>query len=113
MNEPQTDLQNGSVKELNQQCAELRRVNNLLFGALIITSFTLTAYLGLEGRRADAELSDAKQRATQSAQFIQQDVTDIKAFYSKLSDYAHTHPDFQNRVLSKFRLNNSSTAKTK
>lgn len=113
MNEPQSDLQNGSVEELNKECAELRRVNNLLFGALIITSFTLTAYLGLEGRRADAELTDAKQRAEQAGQFIQQDVTDIKAFYSKLSDYARVHPDFQNRVLSKFRLNNSSTTKAK
>lgn len=105
MNEPENDFQSASREAMEENCGELRRMVNLLFGALVVSSFTLTAYLGLEGVRAAQEAAQGKQRLDEIGRAVQQDQAVIQVFYSKLEEFARTHPDFQNRVLSKYTMN--------
>lgn len=114
MNEPDGNLQSGSgAAAPEEKWAELNRVTNLLFAALVVTSFTVTTYLGLQSRRAAADAVLAKQRADEALRNVQQDDAVIQAFYSRLEDFGHTHPDFQARVLSKFKITGTNAPATK
>jgi hypothetical protein len=112
MNEPENDLQSGSrLTELEGQCGELRRMVNMLFGALVLTSFSLTAYLGLQGKRAAQESVDARHELDYYAQLVQQDDAAIQTFYSRLQEFGRTHPDVVNRILSKYKVNTPPAGK--
>lgn len=105
MNEPESELQSGSgAAALEEKFAELNRVTNLLFAALVVISFTFTTYLGVLSRRTAADAAVAKQHADDALRAVQQDDAVIQAFYSRLQEFGHTHPDFQARVLSKFKI---------
>ena len=108
MNEPGTDLQNSSRPVDAEESVEtLRRQVNLLFGGFLISSITLTAFLGLQARRASAELMEARAVATQQYTINKQDVASIEVIYSKLAEFGRTHPDFQKRILSRYQFDAS------
>ena len=109
MNEPENNLQDTSRSVAGGETYEgLRRQINLLFGALIVTSFTLTAYLGLQARRASVELLAIQPRADEATKLIQQDDTSVKEAFSKLEEFGRTHPDFQATILSKYKVNTNA-----
>ena len=93
------------------QIEDLRRQTNLLFGALIIVSFTLTVYLGLQARRASKDLVEAQNAAEQSHQMVQQENLAAGGTIEKLKDFARTHPDFdKQQILPMFRVNTNAPA---
>jgi hypothetical protein len=109
MNEPGNDLQTDLRSPEDAETVEsLRRQINLLFGGLIITSFTLTAYLGLEARRASADLVAIQQNADQVARISQQEGQAMQSDFVKLSEFARTHPDFQKQIFAKYKFNTNS-----
>ena len=111
MNEPGIDPQNISRPVDSEDSVEpLRRQMNLLFGGLLISSLTLTAYLGLQARRASADLVMVRAHEAEQFKMNQQDSASIQSVYAKLSDFARTHPDFQKQILSRFQFNNSTNA---
>ena len=83
----------------------LRRQVNLLFGGLIITSFTVTAYLCLEAKRVTLDLPAAQQRAAEITKLSQQDAASMQPIVVKLSEFARTHPDFQKQIFFKYKFN--------
>ena len=105
MSETEQDKPNAPREaELTENSQDLRRLVNLLFTGLVITSFTLTTFLGLEARRAAVQLSFLKPQADQAMKIVQQTDTNDEAVFSKLVEFARTHPDFQNKVLSKYKI---------
>lgn len=105
MSETESDMPNSPREaELMEKSQELQRLVNLLFAGLVITSFTLTAFLGLEARRATVQLSYAKPQADQAIQIVKQTDANDQAILSKLIEFGRTHPDFQNKILSKYKI---------
>lgn len=98
------------MSELEEKCGELRRVVNVLFAGLVVTSFTLTAYLGLEARRAAQDADGARRVTDYWQQVVRQDDTAIQDFYSKIQEFGRTHPDFQKVVLSKYKITSNAQA---
>ena len=109
MNEPENNLQDPSRPVDAQASVEdLRRHTNLLFAALLISSFTLTLYLGLQGKRAAGELVAVRAHAVEQYKQNQQDIAGIHLIYMKLADFARTHPDFQARILSRYQFDTNA-----
>lgn len=105
MNEPGTTPTNAPQSgNYEAQVNYLNRQVSMLFAALIITSFTLTIFLGLEARRASRDYSEIKPQADQAMKVIEQDDATVQSIYAKLADFAKTHPDFQTKVLSKYKV---------
>ena len=103
MSEPENTPQSGSpvaCPETNGE--EMRRLVNILFGGMILTSFTLTAFLGVESRRATKDAAITKAQTVELTRAIQQTDADLQAAYTKLSEFARKHPDFQNQILSRY-----------
>jgi len=50
--------------DTNEKIESLRTQMNLIFGALLVASFTLTAFLALQARRASLDLLSLKGPAT-------------------------------------------------
>jgi hypothetical protein len=90
--------------DANEKIESLRNQVNLLFGALLVASFTLTAFLGLQARRASLDLLSLKGPAAESMRLVQQDNDAVENTYAKLTEFARAHPDFQKVVLSRFNL---------
>ncbi len=107
MNEPE-NIPQTNPPEVPQ---ELRRLINILFGGLILTSFTVTAYLGLQMKRAGEEATQTKAQASELARAVQEEDSTIQATFSKLSEFARKHPDFQYQILSKYKVNTVPPAK--
>ena len=111
MNEPGNDPQNLSQPVNGGDSVEtLRRQMNLLFGGLLISSLTLTAYLALQARRASADLLEVQARAIEQFKINQQDIASIQSIYVKLADFGRTHPDFQKRILSRYQFDTNALA---
>jgi hypothetical protein len=105
MNEPENTPQSAPRSvDGNETCESLRRQINLLFGALVLTSFTLTAYLGLQARRASMDYTLAKPRAEEAVKLFQQDNVTVEAALAKLADFGRSHPDFQTNILNKYKI---------
>jgi hypothetical protein len=111
MNEPDIHIQDtASANDLRGECEDLRRQVNLLFGGLLVASLTLTAFLGLQARRASAELAAVKPQAEQLLKAVQRDDAGAQATFAKLLEFARTHPDFADKVLSKYKVNTNAPA---
>lgn len=91
------DLENPSaqMEDSNQEIESLRSQMNLLFGCMLVASLTLTAFLGLQARRAHLEAITLKGPATQTLQALQQTENGMKSTLMKLDEFGRTHPDFQ------------------
>lgn len=107
-NNPQAGLPAPDPDAINQ---DLSRLVNILFAGLILTSFTLTAYLGLQMKRATEEVAQAKAMSDELARAIHQQDADVQSAYTKLEEFARKHPDFQNQVMYKYKINVSTPAK--
>ncbi|HEY2081731.1 MAG TPA: hypothetical protein VGI88_03020 [Verrucomicrobiae bacterium] len=112
MNEPENNLQNPPRSMDSETCESLRRQINLLFGALVVTSFTLTAFLGVQARRSSLEYLVIQPRAAEADKLLQQDNAAVQSTYSKLAEFGRTHPDFQAKVLAKYKINTNVPAAT-
>lgn len=111
MNEPGNEFPNDPRPLDNGDTVEsLRRQMNLLFGVLMVLSFTVTIYLGLEARRASLELVATQQRAAELKRHYQQDDASLQAIFMKLSDFGRTHPDFEKQVFAKYKFNTNAPA---
>jgi hypothetical protein len=106
MNAPENnpDIENVPRLDDGDDYEDLRRQITLIFGALIISSFTLTAYLGLQARRASVELINIKPRETEAIKMVDQDNAAVQSVYGKLADFGRTHPDFEKQILSKYKV---------
>jgi hypothetical protein len=112
MSEPQNNPEiSSSAPDPDLKYSELQRLVNMLFAGLAITSFTLTAFLGLQAKRASEEATNAKTRAEELMTAAEQDDANIQTAFNKLAEYAHKHPDFQNQVLYKYKNNTTPPAK--
>lgn len=98
--------------DANEKIESLRSQFNLLFGAVLVASFTLTAFLGLQARRASLDLLALKGPADESMRLVTQDNTAVENTFDRLSEFARTHPDFQKVVLSKFHLSTNAAPAT-
>ena len=91
MNEPENDPQNASrLMDMNENYEALRRQSNLMFIGLVVTSFTLTVFLGLQAKRAAAELSVIKPAAVETAKAVQQNDANVQALFTKLTEFGRT-----------------------
>jgi hypothetical protein len=108
MNEPEINLPNASRSMDDETFESLRRQISILFGALVVTSFTLTAFLGVQARRASVELLAIQPHAAEAEKLISQDDATVQSVYAKLAEFGRTHPDFQAKVLSKYKINNNA-----
>src|SRR5262249_37401836 len=82
------------IAELREQCAGLgQQVKTLLYG-LVVASFTLTAFLGLEARRAGKELETIQPQAMQVAETAKREESNIGNFLGKLVDFGSPPPDY-------------------
>jgi hypothetical protein len=105
MNPPENNLPNAPRPMDDADTIEgLRRQLNLLFGAVLISSFTLTAYLGVQMRRASMDLAVIQPRAAEAVRLSKQDDAAVQSVYAKLVEFGRTHPDFQKQVLSRFKV---------
>lgn len=113
MNEPEANPQNiaGSV-DADEAHENLRRQINLLFAALIVSSFTLTAYLGLQAHRASIDYSVTKPQVDAAIQMFQQGNASLQVDLTKLVEFGRTHPDFQKQVLAKYKINGATLPAT-
>jgi hypothetical protein len=104
MDQPENNLQDASrpVDSHQDTSEDLRRQMNLLFGALLISSLTLNLFLGLQGKRAAGEYLAVRTRAIDQFKQNQQEIATIHNIYGKLVDFGRTHPDFQQRILSRY-----------
>ena len=109
MNEPLNTPPDYS-SDANEKIESLRSQTNLLFGALLVASFTLTAFLGLQARRASLDLLNLKGPAEQTMQLAQQDNIAVSNTFEKLIEFGRTHPDFQKVVLAKYLSTNAPPA---
>lgn len=108
MNEPGTTPATPHSSEHEAQINYLSRQVSLLFAALMVTSFTLTIFLGLEARRSSRDYSIIKPQADQAAKVIDQDNATVQSVYSKLVEFGRTHPDFQAKILSKYKVDTNA-----
>lgn len=113
MNEMENDPQDAFHATDPVENLDLRRLVNLLFVGLIFTSFTLTAYLGMEARRAWVDLAIIQPRAERAVVMLNEDNASAEGIYMKLADFARTHPDFQNKVLSNYKVATTAPAGAK
>jgi hypothetical protein len=108
MNEPGNDLPNVSRPVDAENSIEgLRRQVNLMFAALLICSFILTAFLALQAKRASADLAEIRAHAVEQYNENRQDVAAIQANYARLAEFGRTHPDFQKQILSRYVFDNN------
>lgn len=101
--------ESSEIVQLREQCASLAQQTTLLFAGLVIVSFTLTAFLGLQARRAGKELDMMKPQAAQMREQSKQEAPFIQATLSRLVEYGKSHADFQ-PVLAKYGIRPTNAA---
>jgi len=91
------DLENPPAhsENSNEEIENLRSQMNLMFGCILVASLTLTAFLGLQARRASLEAVALKGPAVGLAQQMRQQDVAMSNTLTKLAEFARTHPDFQ------------------
>src|SRR5438128_955740 len=105
MNESENENPGAStLAELKEECAGLRRQTNMLQVGLLVTSLTLTAYLGVQNVRAGKELEASRQILEAS----RQEMANIQVLVTRLNEYSRTHPDFV-PILTKYGIRQSPT----
>lgn len=101
--------QSSELADLKEQFAALERHTTWLFASLVVLSFTLTAFLGLQARRSGKELDMIKPQATQVIENSRQEGPQVQAFFGRLVEYGKTHPDFA-PILTKYGLRPTNAA---
>jgi hypothetical protein len=110
MSEPENAIPDSSEEvDLKQQCADLRRQTNLLRIGLVVVSVTLTAFLGLQGRRAAKDLEVLRKQANQYVEANKKEGPAVQTFAAKLLEYGKTHPDFV-PILNKYGIRPGTNA---
>lgn len=113
MNEMENNPQDAFRVADTAENRDARRLVNLLFVGLIFTSFTVTAYLGMEARRSWVDLALVKPRAERAVMALNEDNASAQGIYMALADFARTHPDFQKRILSNYKVATTAPAGAK
>jgi hypothetical protein len=105
MNEPEANFQNTPASmDVHEAHESLRAQINLLFGALIVSSFILTAYLGVEAKRVWIDYNASQPQVEAAARTFQQENAAFQMDMAKLQEFGRTHPDFQKQVLAKYNI---------
>ena len=89
----------------NEVVERLRRQVNLIFGALIVSSLTLALFLGVQAREITIQDNVVKNNVNEFGRAVQQDTLNVGATFTKLAEFARTHPDFQKQVLTNYVVN--------
>jgi len=100
-----TENTSGEIESLRSQM-------NLLFGCILVASLTLTAYLGLQARRASLEALALKGPAAELTQQMRQQDAGMSNALAKLAEFARTHPDFQKIIRFNTSTNTAPAAPT-
>lgn len=103
MSEIENNVPNPELKDLKEQCASLSSLVSTLLVALTVISLTLTAFIGLQSRRAGKDVKAIRPRATQIIEVFQKQQPVIKKFVTQLAAYGKTHPDFA-PIMKKYNL---------
>jgi hypothetical protein len=103
MNEPEANLQNTGSVDAHEVHESLRGQINLLLGALIVTSFILALYLGVEAKRVWIDYNITKPQADAAVLALDQNTAAFQMELAKLVEFGRTHPDFQKQVLDKYK----------
>ena len=91
------------IAELKEQCENLgQQVRTLLYG-LVVASFTLTAFLGLQARRAGKELLAIQPQAAQVNELSKREEVGLRTFLGQLVEFSKTHPDYA-AILEKYKI---------
>ena len=91
------------IAELKEQCESLgQQVRTLLYG-LVVASFTLTAFLGLQARRAGKEVVAIRPQAAQVNEISRREEQGLGLFLGRLVDFGKTHPDYA-VLLDKYQI---------
>ncbi|HEU5124335.1 MAG TPA: hypothetical protein VFW05_09760 [Verrucomicrobiae bacterium] len=105
MNEPENTIQDSSeAAGLRREVADLRRQANTLYIALALLSLTLAAFIGLQVRRAGKDIDAIRPQASQLVDVNKKDTPLIQSFVSQLTAYGQGHPDYADKVLSRFGI---------
>jgi hypothetical protein len=95
MNEPEkTTADAGELTELKEQLSGVSRQVNMLLVAAVVGSLTVTAFVGLQGRRAGRDLDVVRPQATQVVEANKKEEPVIQNFAQKLVEYGKAHPEF-------------------
>jgi len=96
---PASSREKNEIADLREQCLDLNRQVSLLMVGLIVASFTLTAFLGVQSIRAGRELEQMNQMMNAT----RQEQANLEGVLARLIEYAKTHPDFM-PVLGKYGI---------
>ena len=105
MSDTENDLPNPEVDDLREQYAALHSLLTTLLVALTLVSLTLTAFIGLQSRRAGKEVKAIRPQATQIIEAYQKQQPVIKKFVTQLAEYGKSHADFE-PIMKKYGLSN-------
>jgi len=103
MNELEQTQNSPTQSDLNAQIERLQRLTNLLLLALIVLSFTVTAFLAVQSVRTSRELDQIRPQGLQVSEALKKQDPMIQAFKGKLAEYGQTHPDFA-PILAKYGI---------
>jgi len=111
MSETEDIVTNSELDDLKDQCASLNSLVNTLLVALTVISLTLTAFIGLQSRRAGKDVKAIRPQATQIIEAFQKQQPVIKKFVAQLAAYGKTHPDFE-PIMKKYDLSGATNPAT-
>ena len=94
------------LKDLQEQCDQLRQLVSSLLLVLIVISGTLTIFLMRQWRFVKTELDTVTPPAMQLIMEHTNNYAMTQDFVRKLADYGRTHTDFA-PIVAKYRLNDS------
>ena len=105
MSDTETNPPNPELDDLREHYAALHSLLTTLLVALTLVSLTLTAFIGLQSRRAGKEVKAIRPQATQIIEAYQKQQPAIKKFVAQLAEYGKSHADFE-PIMKKYGLNN-------
>ena len=112
MNEPDQIQDSGGSSDLKQEVAQLRRLTNLLLLALVVLSFTFTAFLGIQSLRTGKDLQTTREQRTQVSDLLKRQKAEMEKFRNALAIYGQTHLDLA-PILAKYGINGAPAAAPK
>jgi hypothetical protein len=105
MSVPENDISaSGESMDLRAEVADLRRRNMVQLFALVVMSFTLTGFLGLQSRRTSHDLNAMLPQATQVVEANKVEQPRVDSLENKLYNFSKTHPDFATNLLMKYGI---------
>lgn len=96
------DFQRVSIKELEQQCHDLRTLLNATFVVILVLSVALNLFLAKQMRMIRAKVVEARPVIQRMQAEFQRKEPNMQKFVSALQSFATTNPEFQ-PILARYR----------